>query len=321
MNSKNGLRTIALALAWLLGAAPGHAQLVVNEIDYDQIGSDTAEFLEILNVSGAAVDLGPYSVVLVNGSIGAVYQTVDLPAVQLAAGDYYVLCEDAGTVANCDLDILNSIQNGAPDAVAIENQGAIVDTVSYEGDTAGYVEGSGVGLIDLGATGFENSGISRFPDGVDTDSNNIDLSPRCITPGSANVADDTNCPEPAVTGIVVNEIDYDQPGVDDAEFVELFVTGNQPVDLSGHVLALIDGATGSPYANVALTGGVLAPGTYYVVCTNAAATPNCDQVVAPATDWLQNGAPDAVALTFMSNVLDTVSYAGDSPAPCPGHWT
>ncbi|MCA9906427.1 MAG: lamin tail domain-containing protein, partial [Anaerolineae bacterium] len=114
--------------------------LVINEIDYDQPGSDAAEYVEIKNVSGAAIDLDPYSLVLINGNGGgaAVYNTIDLPTVSLAAGDYYVVCANAATVDNCDLDDgpdTNFIQNGAPDAVALVLAGTIVDTVSYEGDT------------------------------------------------------------------------------------------------------------------------------------------------------------------------------------------
>ena len=58
----------------------------------------------------------------------AVYQTIPLPAVSLAVGGYFVLCGDAATVADCDLDVspdTNLIQNGAPDAVAIT--GDLVD--------------------------------------------------------------------------------------------------------------------------------------------------------------------------------------------------
>ena len=57
--------------------------------------------------------------------------------------------------------------------------------MSYEGDTVpAYTEGSGAGLEDPGTTGNDDLGISRFPDGADTDMNNVDLSPRCITPGA-----------------------------------------------------------------------------------------------------------------------------------------
>lgn len=168
--------------------------LVVNEIDYDQNGTDNAEFVELKNVSTEAIDLDLYSVILVNGSGSVVYQTIDLPAFSLAAGDYYVICANVATVAECDLDVspdTNLIQNGPPDAVAILLDAVIVDTVSYEGDTVGYTEGSGVGLED--STSAALLGISRYPDGVDTDVNNVDLSQRCITPGAANDEPNTNC--------------------------------------------------------------------------------------------------------------------------------
>ena len=40
----------------------------------------------------------------------------------------------------------------------------------------------------------------------------------------------------------------------------------------------------------------LAAGGYFVVCGNAATTLNCDLDVAPDTNLIQNGAPDAVGL-------------------------
>ena len=136
---------------------------------------------------------------MIQGSGGgaSVYGSYVLPNVSLAAGDYYVVCGNAATVANCDLVVppaTNLIQNGAPDAVALRDPAsALIDTVSYEGNTGSpYTETSGVGLVDSSA--FENAGISRIPpDGVDTDVNNVDLSQRCITPGAANTSDVPPC--------------------------------------------------------------------------------------------------------------------------------
>jgi hypothetical protein len=172
--------------------------LVLNEVDYDQGGADAAEFLEIFNGTGATVSLGGYTVELVDGTGGgaAAYQTIPLPAVDLADGDYLVVCSNAGTTFNCDLDVdpdTDLIQDGAPDAVALRDaSGALVDTVSYEGDTgAPYTEGSGVGLEDDPAIDYY--GISRFPDGVDTDVNNVDLSGRCHSPGLPNLETSSDC--------------------------------------------------------------------------------------------------------------------------------
>jgi hypothetical protein len=44
--------------------------LVINEIDYDQPGTDAAEFIELKNVGSSAIGLSGYSVELVNGNGG-----------------------------------------------------------------------------------------------------------------------------------------------------------------------------------------------------------------------------------------------------------
>jgi hypothetical protein len=184
--------------------------LVINEIDYDQPSTDTAEFVEILNAGAEPASLDGVELVLVNGNGGGavIYQTIALPDVLLDSGDYFVVCANAANTPSCDLDVspdTNLIQNGAPDAVALVLGETVIDTVSYEGDTgAPYTEGSGVGLEDSGAASFV--GISRFPDGTDTGVNNVDLSPRCITPGTANVAASTNCPPPGDGSITQAEI-------------------------------------------------------------------------------------------------------------------
>jgi hypothetical protein len=46
------------------------ASLVINEIDYDQPSTDTAEFIEIKNISGSSVNLDSYHLDLVNGTAG-----------------------------------------------------------------------------------------------------------------------------------------------------------------------------------------------------------------------------------------------------------
>ncbi|MEW6028569.1 MAG: right-handed parallel beta-helix repeat-containing protein [Chloroflexota bacterium] len=183
----------------VLCTAPSAGALVINEVDYDQASTDTAEFIEIKNVSGGAVDLDAYQLKLVNGASGgaAVYETIDLPAVSLAAGDYFVVCGDAANVPNCDLDVTpntNLVQNGAPDAVGLfdTTTSLLVDAVSYEGDTgAPYTEGSGTGLEDDGSV--TGTGLSRYPDGTDTQQNNVDFSLRCISPGAANLAAASDC--------------------------------------------------------------------------------------------------------------------------------
>jgi predicted extracellular nuclease len=176
-------------------AAP---ELVINEIDYDQAGTDAAEFIEIKNVGAAAASLNGLAIELVNGSNDSVYATFNLPDVNLPAGGYFVVCANAATTPNCDLDVTpdtNLIQNGAPDAVALVQGATVLDAVSYEGSVAApYVEGTGTTAADSNTVDF--IGLSRLPDGADSDNNDADFSLRCITPGAENVAADTNCPDP-----------------------------------------------------------------------------------------------------------------------------
>ena len=122
-----------------------------------------------------------------NGSGGAWYGTFDLPAVSLAGGDYYVICANATTVPNCDLDVdpnTDRIQNGSPDGIRLLLAGATVDALSYEGDTLGSTEGTGTTAADSNSEG--GIGLSRCADGADTDNNNADFAIKAITPGATN---------------------------------------------------------------------------------------------------------------------------------------
>src|SRR5918994_7006945 len=144
---------LAVAALALPAAAPAASTtLVINEVDYDQPGGDTAEFLELKNVSAGTINLDPYSVEFVNGDAGgaAIYRTINLPSVDLAAGDLYVICANAANTPNCDLDAptpdTDWIQNGAPDAVGLRNGATLVDALSYEGNSGTpYTEGTGAG--------------------------------------------------------------------------------------------------------------------------------------------------------------------------------
>lgn len=169
--------------------------LVINEIDYDQPSTDSAEFIELKNSGSVPISLGSYLIDMINGNGNTSYNTIELPAALLDPGDYFVICGDPANVPNCDLDVspdTNLIQNGAPDALAVLLGGEIVDALGYEGDTGTpHTETSGSGLEDLAAdpvSGAEihDMGLSRCPDGRDTDDNNADFAFRPITPGAAN---------------------------------------------------------------------------------------------------------------------------------------
>ena len=98
----------------------------ITELHYDNAGADAGEAFEVTGPAG--VDLNGWSIVLYNGSGGAVYDTIALSGV--------LPDEDAGLGAAAVARA--GIQNGAPDGLAlVEPGGTLVEFLSYEGSFAG----------------------------------------------------------------------------------------------------------------------------------------------------------------------------------------
>ncbi len=117
------------------------------------------------------------------------------------------------------------------------------------------------------------------------------------------------------TGLVINEIDYDQPLSDTDEFVELLNTGSSAASLTGVSLVFVNGSNGNEYARVPLDSyGTLASGEYFVVGSSSviATLPGGVRSASLANpqDNIQNGAPDGVALVQGTTLLDSLSYEG-----------
>lgn len=198
--------TLVLALAL---ATTGQAQLVINEVDYDQPSTDVAEFLEIKNVGSTPFNLQNLAVVMVNGSNGqaVIYQTItstEWPT--LAPGDYFVICGNEANTVNCDHvgpAATNLIQNGVPDAIALINTTTeeVFDVLSYGGAVPGYTEGAPTTALDVNMV--EGRSLSRWPDGNDTNDNDTDFRLGCSTPGEVNNVDPVECNIPTVVAEVV----------------------------------------------------------------------------------------------------------------------
>jgi predicted extracellular nuclease len=190
-------------LAGLVVTSVTQAAVVINEIDYDQPGADTAEFIELYNNSSSSTSLDTYSINLINGSDGSVYRSIDLSGFSLDANSYFVVCDSASQVANCNDAFTSSsgwIQNGAPDAIALLNNGNIVDSLSYEGDVPSATEGTASTLADSGTV---TASLSRLPNGIDTNNNQADFQLGCITPGTANITGSGDCSSVAVSTVPI----------------------------------------------------------------------------------------------------------------------
>ena len=161
---------------------PGAAELVLNEIDYDQVGADSGGFVEILNAGDGPADLTGVALVLVDGGTGNEYLRRALTGT-LAAGAYLAVEVDA--------------QNGAPDGVAlIDAGGGLLDALSYEGAIeAATIGGATYNLVEgtllPAATADSNTvagSLSRIPNGSDTNDAATDWAfTATVTQGAANV--------------------------------------------------------------------------------------------------------------------------------------
>ncbi|MDC0716620.1 lamin tail domain-containing protein [Nannocystis bainbridge] len=177
--------------------------LVINEVDYDQPGSDNAEFIEILNTSGAPIDLGNHAVVLVNGATNTTYATINL-AGSINPGQYLVLANANFAVPAPALKVTISngiIQNGGsdPDGIALIDKTAkkLVDALSYDGPiTAVNIAGIGVvSLVEgmaLPASVIDDAAgagsLVRLPNGKDSNNAASDWKfTKNITPAAANL--------------------------------------------------------------------------------------------------------------------------------------
>jgi cysteine-rich repeat protein len=198
----------SMASATLTMQASTGSGLVINEVDYDNVGTDTAEYVEIYNGSSAAVSLTGVSLVFVNGSNNTSYTNVDLgPAGTIMPGQYLVvgatsvvstipagqLKIDAGAVSNY-------IQNGAPDGIALVDtvHGKLIDALSYEGamttctvtgitGTVSLVEGQALPTSVADSNTVQGS-LCRLPNGTDTNNAATDWKfCATITPGAANM--------------------------------------------------------------------------------------------------------------------------------------
>jgi hypothetical protein len=207
---------MVFAVAILMTNMVNAQALVINEIDYDQPGVDSAEYVELYNAGPNPVNLADFKLVLFNGSTSGTgnvaYDSIQLPSQTLTAGSFFVICGNSGKVPNCNLTFTaatNCLQNAAsatattpsPDAVYLKDvqQGNIIDVVSYEGDCiAPYFETAGVPagnsdtiVADSIMSRFYS--IGRYPDGTDSNNNSVDFNRMCSTPGAANVANANGC--------------------------------------------------------------------------------------------------------------------------------
>jgi len=132
----------------------------VNEIHYDNASTDVDEGIEVAGPAG--FDLSGWTLVLYNGSGGAVYNTESLTGIIPDQDNGY------GTLSFA----ISGIQNGAPDGLAlVDQEDSVIQFLSYEGSfTATDGPASGMTSEDIGVaeTGSTPVGYSLQLTGTGT---------------------------------------------------------------------------------------------------------------------------------------------------------
>ena len=182
-------------------ASGANGKLVINEVDYDEVNSDNAEFLEVYNPDATnAVPLAGLAVIFVAGGGQGEYGRVDLgQAGTLPPHGYVVIAAPGVDVSDAGgalvirfANATNNIQNGRanPAAVAILDTATstLVDALSYGGSLTtpyDFVEGTPTTATDSNDAG---GSLIRNPNGTDTGNAASDWAfTTTLTPGTANV--------------------------------------------------------------------------------------------------------------------------------------
>ncbi len=321
------LLTLALSLALIpaqFSVNAATSELFISE--YGE-GSGFNKYIEIYNGTGASVDLADYAVwrvsnggtwpeatialegTLQDGQVLIVYNpgtsTTPVNPIIAAAGD---LQFPSGTLSH----------NG-DDAIGLVKNGTLIDSVGTDGadpgtgwDVAGTVNATvDHVLVRQSTVCAPNTDWDAARGTSPADSEWIVLANEDWSNIGTHTASCGTPPPPPV--VIINEVDSDQVSSDSAEFVELYDGGVGNTALDGFVLVLFNGSDDASYLAFDLDGQSTDSDGYFVLCANAATTPNCDLDVSPDTNLIQNGA-DAVALL----VGDAAAFPEDTPVTTNG---
>ncbi|GMQ27484.1 DUF5689 domain-containing protein [Algoriphagus confluentis] len=273
----------------LLGFTPFSVwsqEVFINEIHYDNTGTDVGEAIEIAGPAGT--DLTGWSLILYNGSGGAPYDTKTLSGTIPDSGNGFGFVVQTYPT--------NGIQNGSPDGIALINNGTVVQFLSYEG-TFTAVGGPADGLISTDI-GVEESGSTPIGFSLQLSGNGKEYWDFVWQEAATNTFGAINTGQTFVSEPVlfVNEFHYDNVGSDVNEGIE--IAGTAGLNLAGYSIVLYNGSGGAPYGTINLSGTL----------------PNQDNgfgtlfFFAPG---LQNGSPDGFALVNPDNeVIQFLSYEG-----------
>lgn len=229
--TKKLLPIFVLALLFAFAEFSFSQEVFINEIHYDNDGTDADEAIEIAGPAGT--DITGWSIVLYNGSGGAVYNTISLNGtIPDQTGGY-------GTIVTTFPS--NGLQNGSPDGIAlVDATNTVIQFLSYEGSFSA-ADGPAIGLssTDIGVSEASTTplGYSLQLSGSGTAySDFVWQAASANTYGAINTDQFFGTP---TLQVVINEFVFNHTGSDTDEYVEILSTPD--TDLSEYFLLEIEG--------------------------------------------------------------------------------
>ena len=263
-------------------AAPG--AVVINELFYDAVGSDSTSFIELAGEPG--LELAGFELVGINGSNGQEYHAIPLTGA-LGADGLFVVSMVAGP--ETDMVTPNADMQNGPDSVELRWAGKVVDALGYGTFTAGTTfAGEGTAAPGVAA----GHSLGRNKQHTDTNDNIVDFHDFAgPTPGAPNGGDNVSpvavlaCPG---SGAAAKSLIFDGGGSSDADgqIVDYRFDFGDGAVLSGPASSVAHTFAQAGSVTVTLTVTDDAGGTGTATCTLVLSDPNAPTVVwvAPFAD-------------------------------------
>jgi DNA/RNA endonuclease G (NUC1) len=266
---------------------PGAGTVMINELDADTPGSDSAEFVELYDGGTGNTPLDGLVVVFFEGASGSSrqsYAAFDLDGHSTDAQGYFIMGNPGvpGVSLTFDPGEFGLLSNG-PDAVGLYiGSGSdfpngtnapttnLQDAIVYGTDdpnASGLLPllNAGQTIVNENATGNSQTQSSqRCPNGMGGFRNTSPYYPGAPTPGTANTCPATRPP----SDVVISQI-YGGGGNAGAtylnDYVELYNRGTGVVDLTGWSLQYASSSGSGWDFNKQPLGGSIGAGEYYLI--------------------------------------------------------
>ena len=321
--------------------------VIINEVDADQTGSDTADFIELYDGGDGNTDFSGLVLVLYNGSDDQSYDSFDLDGYATNAEGYFVLGDSGVPGVDAGIEI-SSVQNGA-DAVAIYvGDGAdfpndtplttdnLLDAIVYD---TGQADASGLlPLLNGGQPQVnedengkkETESNQRCPNGAGGGRNTDTYLQRAPTPGASNdcppeidiQGNNVSIPDGDTIPAAADETDFSSTPVSSGSVAHTFTiknTGSGALNLTLPVA--VSGAHADDFTVTAQPSTLLAPNgstTFEITFAPTAEGQRTATVSIANNDSDENPYDFAIQGTGTeSNPPGLISFTRDTPAATP----